>query len=72
MKINENMLRSDTMRLVTQIEAQIAELQAEADKKRIPLTKLRNSNGDWAITHLLLAKAQAYAALAILQAKQSK
>ena len=68
--INPTALRRETMQLINQINVQIEQVRAEAEIRNIPPEKLRDSEGNWAITPLLLAKAQAYSTLAILQAKK--
>lgn len=68
--INPTALRRDLMRLVEQINVQIETVRAEAESLDIPPEKLRDANGSWAMTPLLLAKAHAYSALTALQTKK--
>jgi hypothetical protein len=69
MIINRDILRRDTIKLIKQIDAQIAEVQEEATRMGIPPEKLRDTNNNWVMSPLLLAKAQAYSSLVLLQAK---
>lgn len=70
MIINPDILRRDTVQLITQIDAQINEVKAEAQQLDIPPEKLRDANGNWVMSPLLLAKTMAYATLVQLQTKQ--
>jgi hypothetical protein len=69
MIINEDILRRDTVQLIKQIDAQIDEVKAYAQELGIEPVKLRDTNGNWVMSPLLLAKTQAYASLITLQQK---
>lgn len=64
---NINELRKDTVALIKQIDAQIAEVQAVADEHKVPVNKIQDSHGNWILNPLLLAKAMAYNTLVTLQ-----
>ena len=64
---NVEELRKDTVALIRSIEAQITEIEAEAEKKGVPANKLIDSHGNWVLNPLLLAKAMAYNTLVMLQ-----
>ena len=68
--INSDILRRDTVQLLRQIDAQIKEVEAEAQRMGIPAVKLRDANGNWVMSPLLLAKVQAYSMLIQLQTKK--
>lgn len=70
MIINEDILRRDTVRLITTIDKQIDEVAKEAERLGIESTQLRDSSGNWVLSPLLLAKAQAYGSLILLQQKK--
>jgi hypothetical protein len=70
MIINNDILRRDTIQLLKQIEAQISEVHEEARRMGIPPEKMRDANGNWVMSPLLLAKAQTYGMLVLLQIKQ--
>lgn len=70
--INEDILRRDTVRLITTIDAQIDEVAKEAKRMGIDSVQLRDSHGNWVLTPLLLAKAQAYGTLVLLQSNHKK
>ena len=67
MIINDDILRRDTIALLKQIDMQIQEIEREAKRMGIPSYKLRDTSGNWVMSPLLLAKAQAYAMLIQLQ-----
>lgn len=69
MIVSPDILRRDTIQLINQIDAQIDEIKEEAQKMGIPPEKMRDTNNNWVMTPLLLAKTQAYASLILLQAK---
>lgn len=71
MIINEDILRRDTVQLIKEIDAQIEEITHHAAIAGLPRHKLRDANGNWAMSPLLLAKAQAYASLIQLQSRNS-
>lgn len=70
--INEDILRRDTVRLITLIDAQIEEVVKEAERLGISVIKLRDSNNNWVLPPLLTAKAQAYNTLVLLQTHKKK
>lgn len=63
MVTSENALRKEVVDLLGQINIQISELEAEARRMDIHPSKLRDRNGQWLMTPLLLAKTQAIATL---------
>lgn len=63
MRVNVDILRRDTVQLLRDIDAQINEIKAEADKLGIPARKLRDANNNWVMSPLLLAKVQALSTL---------
>jgi hypothetical protein len=67
MIINNDILRRDTMELLKQIDAQINDVNRHASQMGIKGYQLRDANGNWAMSPLLLAKAQAYSTLVQLQ-----
>ena len=69
MIINQDIMRRDTMRLMTQIDTQIEEVNKQAAQIGIKGHELRYSDGTWPMIPLILAKTQAYATLVQLQAK---
>jgi hypothetical protein len=69
MIITPDILRRDTIALLKQIDLQIAQVQREATRLGIEPHQLRESDGSWSMTPLLLAKAQAYGTLVLLQTK---
>lgn len=69
MIINDDILRRDTIQLLKQIDMQIQEVEREAKRMGIQSYQLRDSNGNWAMSPLLAAKAQAYSSLIQLQKK---
>lgn len=72
MIINEDILRRDTIRLMTQIDAQIDEVVKEAQRMDIEPAQLRDNTGNWVMIPLLLAKTQAYGSLILLQANKKR
>jgi hypothetical protein len=69
MIINDDILRRDTVRLITTIDAQIDVVAEEAKSKGIESIRLIDSYGNWPMIQLLQAKAQAYNTLVLLQTK---
>lgn len=69
MIITPDILRRDTIQLLKQIDTQIAEITQTAKDMGIPPEKLRDSTGNWVMSPLLLAKAQTYGMLVLLQVK---
>lgn len=69
MIISDDILRRDLVQLIRQIDTQMDEVKKQAENLGIEPKQLRDANGNWAISPLLVAKAQAYAALIQLQKK---
>lgn len=72
MIISPNDLRRDLVQLIKSINDQIKEIEIEAEEKHIPSAKMRDSYGNFSMTPLLLAKAQAYGALVRLNDQARK
>lgn len=70
MIITQDILRRDTVQLLKQIDAQIKEVEEQARQVGVPPEKLRDRSGNWVMSPLLLAKAQAYSTLVQLQVKR--
>lgn len=70
MIINEDILRRDTVQLLNQINVQIDEVTKVARQLGIEPAQLRDEKGNWPLTPLLLAKAQAYSTLVTLQTRK--
>jgi hypothetical protein len=69
MIINPDILRRDTVELLKSIEAQINQVKKEARQTGISPEEMRDANRNWVMSPLLLAKAQAYATLVMLQTR---
>lgn len=67
MIINDDILRRDTIQLLKQIDMQIDEVNREAKKLGVQGFQLRDAQGNWVMSPLLLAKTQAYSTLVHLQ-----
>ena len=67
MIINNDILRRDTIQLMKQIEVQIKEVNEWAAELGCEGYQLRDTNGNYPMIPLLLAKTQAYAMLIQLQ-----
>jgi hypothetical protein len=67
MIISPDIMRRDTVQLLNDINTQIKEVKEEAQRKGFPPERMRDGNGNWVMSPLLLAKAQAYATLVQLQ-----
>lgn len=67
MIINKDSLRRDTIALIRDIDAQIEEVEERADVLNIAPEKVCDGNGSYYMSPLLLAKAQAYNTLVLLQ-----
>jgi hypothetical protein len=65
--INPDIMRRDTVQLLNDINTQIKEVKEEARRTGVPSEKMRDSAGNWIMSPLLLAKAQAYSTLIQLQ-----
>lgn len=59
------------VQLLAQINNQIDAVEQEAKKKGISPHDMRDSNGNWALTPLLAAKAQALHALVLVNQRRS-
>lgn len=69
MDVSPNVLRRETVQLIQQINAQIKQVERKADEMGCKPEELRNSSDGWVMTPLLLAKAQAYNTLVLLNQK---
>lgn len=69
---NVNELRKNTVALITQIDAQIDVVEAEAKKAGVPVSTVVDSNGNWVLNPLLMAKAMAYNTLVMLQTNEMR
>jgi hypothetical protein len=70
MIITQDILRRDTVQLIRQIDAQIKEVEEMAERSGTTPEKFRDTNGNWPMIPLLLAKTQAYSMLIQLQVKR--
>lgn len=70
MIISPDSLRKDVVQLINQINTQIDQVTKQAFAMNIEPYELRDTNGSWSLTPLLLAKTQAYATLVQLQSKK--
>lgn len=70
MNVSPDILRRETVQLINQIDKQIEEIRKSAVKLGTEPHRLRDSAGNWVMTPLLLAKAQAYNTLVLLQEKK--
>lgn len=70
MNVSPDILRRETVQLIRQIDAQIEEVKAESIRRGTVPSALRDSTGNWVLSPLLLAKAQAYNTLVLLQTKK--
>lgn len=70
MNINPDILRRETVALIREIDKQIEVVKEVADSAGVAVEKMRDRNGTWMMPPLLLAKAQAYNTLVLLQAKK--
>ena len=68
MIISPDIMRRDTIQLLKQIDLQIVQVNREATRMGIEGYQLRDSHGNWVMSPLLLAKAQAYTTLVQIQA----
>lgn len=67
MNVSPDILRRETVQLINQIDRQIGEIRKTATELGTEPHKLRDNNGNWVMPPLLLAKAQAYNTLVMLQ-----
>jgi hypothetical protein len=72
MIVNPNDLRRTLVALIKQIDTQIAEVEKEAERMGIRPEQMIDTQGGWAMTPLLLAKAQAYGALVQINERERK
>lgn len=70
MNISPDILRKETVQLIRQIDEQIQEVNRYAIDLGTQSHKLQDKNGNWVMSSLLLAKAQAYNTLVQLQTKK--
>lgn len=70
MIINMDILRKDTIKLIKQIDEQIAQVQGIAAVHHCEPSQLRDEHGGWVLTPLLQAKATAYSTLVMLQTQK--
>jgi len=70
MIVSPDILRKETVALIKQIDAQIVEVKAEAQRLHLEPQELRDTSGNWVMNPLLLAKAMAYSTLVQLQSKK--
>lgn len=70
MNVNPDILRRETVALIREIDKQIEVVKEVADSAGVEVEKMRDRNGTWMMPPLLLAKAQAYNTLVLLQAKK--
>lgn len=69
MNVSPDILRKETVQLIREIDAQITVVKDVADSAGVAVEKMRDRNGTWVLPPLLLAKAQAYNTLVMLQTK---
>lgn len=67
MIVNQDSLRRDTVALIRDIDKQIEEITRYAKQINVEPHRLRDAQGNWALTPLLQAKATAYNTLVLLQ-----
>lgn len=72
MIVSPDALRKDVVALLRSIDDQIDEVEAESRKLGCLPEQVRDTNGSWALSPLLLAKAQAYAALVQLNEQNKR
>jgi hypothetical protein len=70
MNVSPDILRRETVRLIREIDLQIEEVKKYAANAGVAPHNLRSTDGNWAMSPLLLAKAQAYNTLVQLQDKK--
>lgn len=69
MNVSPDALRKETVQLLKQVNAQIEELNKMAEQMSVPPEKVHDHNGGWALTPLLMAKAQCLHTLVLLNEK---
>jgi hypothetical protein len=67
MIITQDILRRDTIRIIKKVDAQIETVEKAAQEMGFPPEELKDAHGNWVMIPLLLAKAQAYHTLVLLQ-----
>lgn len=67
MNVSPDVLRKETVALIRDIELQIDEVKKIAASLDARPEELRDMNGNWPMSSLLQAKAQAYNTLVMLQ-----
>lgn len=72
MIVSPDALRKDVVTLLKSIDAQIEEVEAEAQVNGILPQQMRDSKGDWVMNQLLLAKVTAYSALVQLNEQRKR
>ena len=72
MIIQPDALRKDLVALIKLVDAQIAEVEKTAQAQGVDKTALSDDRGNLVLTPLLLAKAQAYNSLVLLQASEPR
>jgi hypothetical protein len=72
MIISTDILRRDVVALLKDIEKQIMEVEKFAKGNGIEPFEMRDANGGWVMSPLLLAKTQAYASLVQLNEQGKK
>jgi hypothetical protein len=69
MNVSPDILRKETVQLIREIDRQIAAVEKYAERLGTEAHLLNSGSGNWAMSPLLLAKAQAYNTLVLLQTK---
>lgn len=72
MIIQPDALRKDLVALIKLVDAQIEEVERTAKAQGVDKTVVRDGHGNLVLTPLLLAKAQAYNSLVLLQASEPR
>lgn len=67
MIVSQNDLRRDTMQVMRYVDEQIKAVEALAESMRTDAVRLRDSQGNFVLPPLLLAKAQTLNTLVLLQ-----
>jgi hypothetical protein len=70
MNVSPDVLRKETVQLIKDINKQIDAVEKYADRVGTEARLLNSGGGNWAMSPLLLAKAQAYNTLVLLQEKK--
>lgn len=72
MIVNQDLLRKETVALLSQVNRMIDEVKQEAEQRGTSPEKMRDMNGTFVMTALLQVKAQAISALVELNKKADK